>query len=479
MNLPFLQPLWYNLSTWYARAKGVKRFVNSIHRRGGKDVNDFSATVQDAVELGGVHYYLLPTRVWAEEIIFKEQFTFKGETKPFWEWVIPKQLNPIKKDKDSCIILPKNGARIQLGGTDDMSFVGRGGKSYTMSEFSRHKEEVTGFIAPILRQSQASFRANGTLMGRENQLFRMLMANKNNPEWFVQWLRPQDTKCYCWVSDEMNINPELMSRIGQIGPNMAPIFNVQDDINSGLISNSLARQEYLNEAVMAFERGYYEYELSCAKGEGRIESQDVKYDPTLPVFTFWDLGRGTSYRSTDSMVCWFAQVPNEDYSDPKQVNLIDRHESVGRGWEYYAQMLNSKGYWYGGHYAPWDIAKGMAGLEKTNHDFARERGINFKAVKRGEKITLDIEQCRRFFKKIWSGTTDEVIKGMELVASYHQKTDKDGLPTGGPDHTIASNTADALRTLVRAFETDIVYPDSQKGNWDDLAKSLSMEGFFN
>ncbi len=476
MRFPALQPVWYNLPMWYARSKGVTRFVNSIHRRGGKDVNDFSMSVQNAIEHGGVHYYLFPTRTWAEEVIFKEQFTFKGTTKPFWEWMVPHGLNPIKREKDCCIILPKNGARIQLGGTDDLSFVGKGGKSYTMSEFSLHKSEVTGFIAPILRQSQASFNANGTLRGKENQLYKILMANIKNPEWFVQWLKPEHTKCYCWVDDEHNVNPELMSRIGEIGPNYAPIFNVADDIRSGMTSLALAEQEYMNEAVTTFSQGYYYREIKVAKGEGRLDSREVKYNPSLPVFTFWDLGKGTSYRSTDSMVCWFAQVPNEDYENPKQVNLIDRHESIGKDWAYYAQMINSRGYWYGGHYAPWDIAKGMAGHEKTNWDYAKERGIHFEAVKRGEKISIDIEDCRRFFPKIWSSDQKDCALGMELLAAYHQKLDKNKVPTGAPDHGVESNTADAFRTMVRAFVTKVVQPTIQGGmEWADKIK---MDGYF-
>ena len=186
MRFPNLEPLCYTLPLWYARSKGIKRFVNSMPRRHGKDVHDFAMTVQDALEFGGTHYYLFPTRVWAEDVIFKEQFTVNGITRPFWEWAIPSGVKAQKKDKDCCIVFPHNGARIQLGGTDDLSFVGRGGKSYTMSEFSLHKNNVTGFIAPILRQSQAAFRANGTLRGKANQLYRILMDNRTNPEWYVQ-----------------------------------------------------------------------------------------------------------------------------------------------------------------------------------------------------------------------------------------------------------------------------------------------------
>jgi len=476
MNFPALAPTWYNLPKWFARAKGIRRFINSIHRRGGKDVDDFGMTTQNAVEMGGVHYYLFPTRVWAEEVIFKEQFTFNGVTKCFWEWIVPECLNPIKREKDCSIILPHNGARIQLGGTDDLSFVGKGGKGYAMSEFSLHKNEVTGFIAPILRQSDATFMANGTLRGRENQLYKMLMLNKNNPEWFVQWLRPEQTKCYCWVGGEYNINPELVDRIGQIGPNYGKIFNVQDDINSGLISMTLARQEYLNEPVIASENGYYEHEMAIAKGERRIFNTDVKYDRNEPVFTFWDLGKGTAHNSTDAMSIWFCQCPDRDYENPRRVNMFDYHESRGRDWAFYAQMLNSKGYWYGNHYAPWDIAKGMAGHEKTNRDYAKDRGIEFQTVSRNATLNLDIEDCRRFWPVVNIGNSAECIHGTELLQSYHEKTDKNGIGVGKPEHDASSNCADSYRTMVRAFVTGMVRPIS--GRSLDWADEIKLDGYF-
>ncbi len=458
MILPFLKPTWYQLSAWYARSLGIKRQIKSIHRRGGKDVTDFGMTLQDAIEQGGVHYYLFPTRAWAERVVIKEQFTYNGTTKPFWEWIVPKSLNPIYKEKDSCIILPKNDSRIQLGGTDDDAFVGLGGKSYTMSEFSRHKPEVTGFLAPILRQSDATFRANGTLMGKDNQLWKMLEANKNHPDWFSQWLRPHQTKCYCWVGSGYNINPELLSKIGKTSPNYGKIFNVQDDIDSGLVSLRLARQEFLNEPVVQAELGYYDTQYATAKGEGRTEL-NLPYDRNLPVFTFWDLGKGTADKSTDAMVIWFVQFPNDDLPKPKVWNFIGYHESVGKEWADYAQILNSQGYWYGGHYAPWDIAKGQAGHgSKTNLDYAKERGINFIPVQRGGSINNDIELCRRCWQyTYWS---KEVNAPLERLAAYHQKANSAGVGTGVPEHDKSSNTADALRTLVRAWETGIIQNNS-------------------
>jgi len=435
VRLPNLDVLWYNLPLWYARDKGCKRMINSIHRRGGKDVNDFAMTVQDAVQYGGVHYYLFPTRVWAEDAIFKEQFEVNGVVKPFWEWAIPPGLKAVKRDKDCCIIFPHNGARIQLGGTDDLSFVGRGGKSYTMSEFSLHKENVTGFIAPIIRQSDAGFRANGTLRGKNNQLYRMLMANKDHKEWATQWLRPKDTKCYCWVGEDYNINPELVAKIGQKSPNGGRIFNVQDDVDSGMISMALARQEYLNEAESQVEGSYYAHEMNIARGENRIGEIEAENDR---VYTFWDLG-GASDKS-DETVLIFVVKKDEKFQ------IIDYYSNTGRMLEHYRDVLNNKGYNYAGHYVPHDAKQ-----KKLFGDFiskAEDLGIKVRRVPKTNDVLSDLEICRRKWKdiEVHEPTCREYISKLE---EYHERN-------GRPVHDDASHYADAFRTMCMADHLDLI-----------------------
>lgn len=395
----------------------------------------FQQTVAEAIIRGGMHYYLFPTTAWAVRAIWDNRFEIGGRMRTFVEWCIPDGIPYTPNKKEYSITFNHNNAMIRFGGTDDLGFVGQGGASYTLSEYSLHKKEVTGYLMPIIRQANAPLRMNGTLRGRDNHLWEMLEANKNHPEWFVQWLRPNETKCYCWCDDEFQINPELMSRIGERGPNGTPIFNVADDIRSGSISHAFAMQEYLNEPILASEHGYFTREYLLAKGEGRVLNDEVKYNPKLPVFTFWDLGKGTSDKSTDSMVVWFIQFPDEDYPKPKKAHIIDCHSSIGEDWAFYASMLAKKGYWYGAHFAPWDIQSGKAGWgAKTNLDLARERGIDFIPVKRTPAVSVDIELLRRHFVNLWFANIRDVEKGAEMLASYHQKLTSDNVPTGKPEH---------------------------------------------
>src|SRR6056297_2381415 len=479
MRLPTLTPCFYQIPSWIAwQNKDIKFHLLSIHRRGGKDVTHFSQTVCDAVTHGGIHYYLFPTATWAVRAIWDNRFEIDGEMKSFIDWCIPKGVEYVTNKKEYSITFPHNNAMIRLGGTDDLSFVGQGGASYTLSEFSLHKKQVTGYILPIVRQADAPLRMNGTLRGRDNHLWELLETNKDNPAWFTQWLRPQQTKCYCWVDDEFNINPELLERIGEKAPNGTPIFNVADDIRSGAISHAFAMQEFLNEPILASEHGYFTREYKIAQGEGRIMA-DVPYDRNLPVFTFWDLGKGTSDKSTDAMVCWFLQFPDNDYPSPKKVHVIDCHHSRGKDWAYYAQMLNQKGYWYGNHFAPWDIQSGKAGWGmKTNLDLARERGLNFVPVKRTPAVYNDIELMRRWFSDFYFSDNHEVVKGAEMIASYHEKLNKDGVGTGKPEHDASSNYADGFRCFIRAKDLEMITPSNERSNGFAWADNINLSGYF-
>ena len=461
MILPHLKPLWYNLPMWYARAHGIRNQINSIHRRGGKDVNDFAMTVQDAIEFGGVHYYLFPTRVWAEEVIFKEQFAVDGVMKSFWEWAIPPGIKAVKRDKDCCIIFPHNGARIQLGGTDDLSFVGRGGRSYTMSEFSLHKNNVTGYIAPILRQSGASFRANGTLRGKNNQLYTMLIDNMHSDDWFCQWLKPQDTKCYCWVSDEFNINPELLPHIGKRGPNGGQIFNVQSDIDSGMISMALARQEYLNDVVSSVVAGYYNYELTALIARGSVCNIKEQDDP---VYTAWDLGGKNEDNDTTAIVFFTYNAASG------RCCVIDYYENKGHLRGHYIEEVNRRGYNYGGHFFPHDAKRSNAWNGETSADTAyNEYGMDIRFVPKTQKTMNDIEIARRTLANTsFDSLRCELL--IEHLGNYHETT------TGIPCHKNncrecngASHGADAFRYMCMAIHHNLVEPYLQpkvpKHNW--------------
>jgi hypothetical protein len=434
------------MPSWKAVDNGIKFKLSSYPRRHGKDIEDLSMAGRECLTRKGTYYYVFPTRKWAKRAIWDTIAEIGGVSKPVIDHIFPDELVERKNETDLFIELI-NGSMFFMGGTDNLDFVGQGGQGYTMSEFSLHKEEVTSLLTPIIRQSQAYLHLNGTMRGKSNPLYRIYEKTKNDPKWFSTWLKPADTKLYCWCGPEYNINPELLPLIDKINSatgktyvncQNVPYYNIQDDIDAGLMSMTYARQEFLNEAINAVENSYYGHELEILRNEGRYGAIDMTNNP---VYTFWDLG------VSDNTVIVFAQIVNGKFV------VIDYHESSGKQIEFYATILNSRGYRYGGHYAPHDLSKKTLFGDLITR--AKEVGIDFRRVPKTNNVLEDIEICRRGMKDLWiDGRCEAWITHME---NYHEGAG------GKPCHNNAckicggaSHGADGGRTMFMAKHLGLI-----------------------
>ncbi len=476
MIVPVLPPRWYQMPVMRAYSQGFKRILYTWPRRHGKDVVMFQLLQMEALKRVGNYWYLFPTRAWAERAIWNntQEIMVNGQKRSgkLIDTLLPDGMTVTKHEKDLKITYP-NGSVMQFSGTDSLDFVGQGGYGYGLSEYSLHRNEVTSYISPILEESNGILIQQGTLRGKDNHLYKNLVANLHNEKCFTQWLVPEITKQYYWVGDDVCVNPELQ---GQINPETGREYtNIQMLVDAGEVSYALARQEFLNEAVLETDSGYYAREYKLARKNGDIGG--IEYDPRLPVYTFWDIGKGTAQKCTDAMSVWFVQFPDDDLPNPKRVNMIAYEESSGKAWAEHARMLNSKGFMYGGHYAPWDINKGIAGIDGTNLQWAKECGIEFTAVpRRGFSIMNAIEICRRR----WKGMkfTHDCNNAVDKLASYHEKTDRNGIGQGVPEHDINSNCADAFRTMCEALDKRLV--QNQMLGRDNMSwvDEIKFDGYF-
>lgn len=315
-----------------------------------------------------------------------------------------------------------------MGGTDNLDFVGQGGYGYALSEFSLHKEEVTGFLAPILDEGNSFIIMNGTMRGKKNQLHQMYQANKDNPDWFCEWLTPQDSKRYCWVSNEMNLNPELL---GQTDPLTGLTYmNVQDRIDSKMISYSLARQEYLNEAVADVANSVYGYEMSKLYDSGNV-CEINKSDK--PVYTFWDLGMD------DPTAIVFAYVENGE------AEIIDYYENTGHDIKHYLDIIAEKKYRYAGHYMPHDSKKRMGNTGTNILDFCRTQySFEARAIPKTNSVRDDIEIVRRHLPSCKIDMSLESL--LDHLTNYQWNPN-----TGRILHNEHSHGADAVRMMFMAI----------------------------
>lgn len=201
------------------------------------------------------------------------------------------------------------------------------------------------------------------------------------------------------------------------------------------------KREYPSTPDEAFEQSiegsYYASQMRFLRKNGRL-TREVQVNPSLPVFTAWDLGMH------DTMAIWFAQIVG------REIHLVDYLEGEGEGIEYYADELNKKGYRYGGHFGPHDLAVRELGTGKSRADVAKQFGISFEIVPRISNHAEGVQAVRNFLPACWIDE-DACDNGVTCLDNYRKEwDDKRGVYKDTPRHDWASHGAKALETLARS-----------------------------
>lgn len=182
-------------------------------------------------------------------------------------------------------------------------------------------------------------------------------------------------------------------------------------------------------------------ELQLVESGGRRAG--VPYDPVLPVNTVWDLG------VSDSTTIWFYQAVG------REIRIIDYYEATGEGLPHYAQVITSRGYVYGKHFAPHDIQVRELGSGRSRVETARALGINFQTVP-NIPIEDGIHAVRMLLPRCWFDRV-KTERGWECITNYKREyNDKMGEFKPLPVHDWASHAADAFRYLAVSMRDERV-----------------------
>ena len=228
---------------------------------------------------------------------------------------------------------------------------------------------------------------------------------------------------------------------------------------TGLLDTSYLRQaqqvmtadEYAQEFECSWEAAVkgaiYAKEMEAARSSGRITS--VPYDPALPVETTWDLGIG------DAMAVWFSQTTRGG-----EVRLIDYLEASGEGFPWYANVLKSKGYVYGKHWAPHDINVRELSSGRSRLEVAASQGIRFELVPRLQnsvsgEVEEGIHALRMLFPRLWFDA-EKCKHGLEALMHYRRDyNQKLNEFKATPVHDWSSHGADSARYLACWHQTPV------------------------
>lgn len=412
----YQRPMWAHVGDDPAGA----RVLLLWHRRAGKDDNSLHFMARSAVQKCATYWYMLPEANQVRKAIWDAINPHTGKRRI--DEAFPDAVFPAKRGT-TMDIQCRNGSMIHFVGSDNYnSLVGSPPYGLVFSEFSLTNPLAWAYLRPILDENGGWALFNGTPRGR-NHLATLYEAKKHDPRWFVQRLTADQTGVFSKAQLDDALD-ELMSLYGP------------DD------GEALFRQEYLVSFDAGLVGSYYGKVLERLDRDGRVGV--VPYEPTLPVWTAWDLGMD------DSTAIWCAQMVHGE------VRLIDYHEASGNGLEYYVNWLRGRGYAFDTHLLPHDVQVKELGTGRSRLETLRSLGLGNVKVVPAQSVADGINAVRTLLPKC---RFDEVAckQGLEALRMYRRDYDQERkIYKDRPVHDWTSHGADAFRYLALGMRPDDV-----------------------
>ena len=206
------------------------------------------------------------------------------------------------------------------------------------------------------------------------------------------------------------------------------------------MSEAEYQQEFECSFAAAVRGAYYAAQLDAADLAGRICPLPVS--PDLPVHTAWDLGMD------DATAIWFFQfLPVGHFGEWR---FIDYYEASGEGLAHYAEVLARKGYRYGVHVGPHDLAVRELGTGKSRIETARGLGPNFITAPQ-LPVADGIEGVRQVLGAAWFDR-ERCGQGLQSLWAYQREWDDvRSCFKPYPLHDWTSHGADAMRYAAVGF----------------------------
>ena len=365
---------------------------------------------------GGRHYgHIMPLRTQAKLVVW-DRLKHYASTIP-----------GIKTNESELLIRYPTGHKFQLFGADDPdSLRGPAFSGVSFDEFSQQPRNIfSEIISKALADHLGYAMFLGTIKGKDH-LYETYQAAKDSGDWFALW---QDVDRSLATEDGITI--QLLEQA---------MADDRKQIALGLMTQDEYDQEWFLSSDAAIQGAYYLKQMAAARKEGRITR--VPIDQALPVDTDWDLG------IDDNMSIWFSQSLRSG-----EVRLVDYYEASGEGFPHYVQVLRERGYVYGKHHPPHDIAVRELGTGKSRKETAAKLGLKFEEPVTGELDLADgIDAVRLLLSRCWF---DEVkcAKGIECLRQYRKAFNaRLNEFTATPVHNWASHGADAFRTLAVRYK---------------------------
>jgi hypothetical protein len=304
-----------------------------------------------------------------------------------------------------------------------------------LDEFADMPESLWGkVVRPALADRAGWATIIGTVKGK-NQLWQTYEAAKaDEANWFSAVLRASET-------------------------GILPDAELADARRS--MSEDQYGAEFECDPTAAIQGAFYSDALKRLRDEGRLGR--VPVERTIPVHTGWDLG------VSDSTAIWFLQCVG------KEVRVIDYEEGSGVGLDSYAAILRDRGYLYGTHYLPHDIAIRELSSGRSRLETLRGLGLSDVQVVPQHNVMDGINAVRRLLDRCWFDE-DRCKRGLECLWQYRRDWDEKGrIWRNNPLHDWTSHGADAFRYFAAGwYEPDL---SKRADRWADYGRSSSPKSW--
>jgi hypothetical protein len=213
-----------------------------------------------------------------------------------------------------------------------------------------------------------------------------------------------------------------------------------DEYRAALMNLSKTEQNQLLDGIWEegeVEGAYYGALMATLAENGHLTS--VPYEPTLPVYTAWDLGMD------DETAIWmFQDVRGER-------RFIDYYQCSGEALQHYVNELNRRPYVFQNNYFPPDVQVRELSSGKSRKETLESLGLRVTVLK-PHTVEDGIQAVRDVLPKCWFDLKN-CKNGLQCLRNYRKEWDEKRQTFRTiPLHDWASHGADAFRYGVMGYQ---------------------------
>jgi phage terminase large subunit len=210
------------------------------------------------------------------------------------------------------------------------------------------------------------------------------------------------------------------------------------------LRSGLSQEQYEQEFECSFDAAivgaYYGRLMTQAENDNPRRISSVPYEPTVPVYTAWDLG------IRDATAIWFAQVVG------REIRLIDYYEATGVDLGHYVREIINKPFLYAGHIVPHDAQAKELGTGKSRLEVLESLGLKNLQIAAMHRVEDGINAARTIIPRCWFDER-KCARGIEALKLYRAEfDDKLQALKPRPVHDWSSHAADAFRYLAMTLD---------------------------